>query len=293
MTEAATATQLADRGGRATVYLVTMFTWSVMIALSGAAVFGFALITGDDPETATDPARIEALMAQPPLLLLSVAVSSGTMAAAAVLGSVLRPERARLGSSMRARLGLFGVAPLDVLMVVLGTLGLGAALDAGVFLLGLRDTGSLGVLHSALGSLEGPALWAAALAIGLAPGFGEELFFRGFVLRRLLLYDRPAVAILVSSIAFGLFHFDPVHSPAAAGLGVYLGLAVWMTGSVWAGIAAHAVNNAIATLLAGVELGAAEHGLLLGTGTISALFAMRFVARRARARGSTFAAPFG
>lgn len=285
------------RRGRAFVVAVVALTWVAMVALSGTVTLlvalGLAALSGEDPAALFEPARLEGLLKQPGLLVFSVVVNSAVMAVAAVVGSLFGPGREGLGSSVAARLGFDRVSPLDVLVVTLGALGLGSALDALVFFSGLRDTGSLGLLHEVLGALEGQQLWLAALIIGAAPGFGEEVFFRGFVLRRLVPLEGAKIAVIASSIAFGLFHLDPVHTPAAAALGLYLGVLVLKTGSVWTSIGAHAVNNAVATALATLSFGGAEHGVLLGAGAVSALFAFRFVARRAAARGSTFAASAG
>lgn len=267
---------------RGFVLLTTGLTWIAMVTLAGvgtmlAAVL-LASLAGQDPERLLEPEHLEGLIEQPSLLMVSVLINSGTMAFAALVACGTGPGRGPGGWS--ARLGLTRVPALDVFVVTLGALGCGAALDSIVYFTGLRGTGSLGVLHRALGSLGGLELAGAALIIGAAPGVGEELFFRGFVQRRLQAVDRTVVAIVVSGVAFGLFHFDLVHTPAAAVLGVYLGFAVVLTGSVWTSVVAHAVNNAVATLLVSVQLSSGQHAAVLGTGVICAAFALRFVARR-------------
>jgi membrane protease YdiL (CAAX protease family) len=81
------------------------------------------------------------------------------------------------------------------------------------------------------------------LYIALAPGFCEETFFRGYVQRRLLERWTGWVAVLVTSVIFGIFHVMPHAILAALPLGIWLGILAWRTGSIWPGIACHAAVN--------------------------------------------------
>lgn len=89
------------------------------------------------------------------------------------------------------------------------------------------------------------AAWAIPfiLFIALGPGFMEEIFFRGYMQTRLLERWRPWVAILVTSIIFGLFHVTPHAMANAFVIGLWIGVIAWRTGSVWPGIACHAFIN--------------------------------------------------
>ncbi len=82
---------------------------------------------------------------------------------------------------------------------------------------------------------------------------GEELFFRGFVMRTL---DRwgPWVSVIGSAALFAAVHFQPRALPVLLVLGIVLGYLVVRTGSLAAGIVLHCVNNSLAVaaaLLAG------------------------------------------
>ena len=87
--------------------------------------------------------------------------------------------------------------------------------------------------------------WAVVLIIliGVLPGFGEELFFRGFFQRRMLQRFRPWVAIGVTSLVFGLFHVTPHGIALATIIGVWLGVIAWRTNSMWPGACCHAFIN--------------------------------------------------
>ena len=81
--------------------------------------------------------------------------------------------------------------------------------------------------------------------IGLVPGVVEELFFRGFIQRRLLRRWPPALAIGVTSVLFALVHLDPTCVVFALPLGVWLGVIAWRTGSIWPAVACHAAVNTL------------------------------------------------
>ena len=94
------------------------------------------------------------------------------------------------------------------------------------------------------GTLRPIVVGQSDAAIGLmafASGFGEELFFRGFL--------APLVGVILSSVAFGLLH--QVRGPArlawalwAAALGAALALIYALTGTLVGPIVAHVAINA-------------------------------------------------
>lgn len=92
-------------------------------------------------------------------------------------------------------------------------------------------------------------LWLIWVLIGIIPATCEELFFRGLVMSGLRRYG-PAVAIGVTALLFGVAHASIYRLIPTVFLGAILGLLAWRTGSVFASVTAHALNNAlIATLV--------------------------------------------
>jgi len=81
--------------------------------------------------------------------------------------------------------------------------------------------------------------------IALAPGFMEEILFRGYMQRRLLRRWSPAISITITSIAFGLFHIAPHTIVFATIVGFWLGVIAWRTDPIWPTIACHAFINGI------------------------------------------------
>lgn len=86
----------------------------------------------------------------------------------------------------------------------------------------------------------------AAVAVLLAP-FCEEVAFRGYLQRTLSRTLRPAAAIGLTALVFGVRHLDPLRFPALVALGSIFGWVAWRSGSVWPAVAAHVANNALAT----------------------------------------------
>ncbi len=151
-----------------------------------------------------------------------------------------RSPGARLGFT-KGRLTGWRVATL-----MLGTIALSHALDSAIHLAGLGDTGALGDFTAATQDLHGIPLMAALLGLGIAPAFGEEMLFRGMIQRGLLPRIGAKRALLVASLVFGAVHLDPVQSPAAFILGLYLGLVALWAQSLWPAILCHAGNNLLA-----------------------------------------------
>jgi membrane protease YdiL (CAAX protease family) len=113
----------------------------------------------------------------------------------------------------------------------------------------------------------------AAVTCALAP-LAEEAAFRGYLLSSLRLRLSPARAILATTAVFAALHLDPVRLPGLLLLGALFGWLAWRSGSLWPAVAAHAVNNGLATLLTAAGAGRPEEPgtaagplLLLAAGT--------------------------
>lgn len=93
-----------------------------------------------------------------------------------------------------------------------------------------------------------PQLILGIFIVGLAPGICEELMHRGLMLRA---YEKRGSykAVVIVSILFGIFHFDITNLLGPIFLGLIIGYYVVRTNSIFAGIWAHFLNNAIATIL--------------------------------------------
>lgn len=86
------------------------------------------------------------------------------------------------------------------------------------------------------------------LIVGVAPGVCEEFMHRGFLLRA---YEKRGSykAVVIVAIYFGLFHFDVTNLLGPIFLGLIIGYYTVRTNSIYAGILAHFLNNAISELV--------------------------------------------
>ena len=106
-----------------------------------------------------------------------------------------------------------------------------------------------------------PSLLSVLLVFAAVPAICEELAFRGFLLRGFLAGRRsPWTAVVLSSFFFGLTHVIAPQAFAAFCIGLVLGLLAIWTGSIWAGMAFHAVYNAMTFLLSELAQAGATSG---------------------------------
>ena len=98
-----------------------------------------------------------------------------------------------------------------------------------------------------------PLYLLRTILVGLAVGFGEEVFFRGYIHRTLMGYGRPW-SYLISCSLFALAHFaaEPFH--VLRFIGTFLPALLFtylyeQTGSIWPGTVVHAALNLSGYLL--------------------------------------------
>ncbi|HET9753045.1 MAG TPA: type II CAAX endopeptidase family protein [Myxococcales bacterium] len=96
---------------------------------------------------------------------------------------------------------------------------------------------------------------AFVLTVTIAAPLGEELFFRGFAFPALAKDWGVLAAMVVSGVLFSALHLDAVGFLGLLEIGILLAALRWWTGSLWASILGHAVNNGIAggAFLLGME----------------------------------------
>lgn len=90
----------------------------------------------------------------------------------------------------------------------------------------------------------------AFLVIAVIAGVGEELVFRGLLMRKLWLGTKNIhVAIWVSGFIFAVIHFQFYGILPRMMLGVLFGYLYYWTGNLWVPIAAHIFNNGVAIII--------------------------------------------
>jgi membrane protease YdiL (CAAX protease family) len=183
-------------------------------------------------------------------LNLSASIAAGlfTLAAVTYIGLNLA------GHDWRTVTGLSRVSASDVALGAV--LALANAVSVGdwlttlsaklfpQFILDLFDTSR--ILAAAMSnSLEKSVVLLCVVV--LAP-LAEEFFFRGVLFQGLSRRLSVTWSAVLSAVIFSAYHLDPVNFVARAEIGLVLAGLVFKTGSLWPAIAAHAANNALATL---------------------------------------------
>lgn len=89
-----------------------------------------------------------------------------------------------------------------------------------------------------------PAVVAFALCVALGAPVVEEIAFRGLGYNAIAKKGlRSGWVILITTLAFSLFHLEPLRIPILLASGAILGILRWRTRSLGASIVAHAINN--------------------------------------------------
>ena len=82
------------------------------------------------------------------------------------------------------------------------------------------------------------------ITIALVPAFCEEFLFRGVILSNLMPYGK-GLAIVGSSVLFGLMHGNFHQFLYTTVAGVILGVVYVLTDSIWCSIFVHLINNSV------------------------------------------------
>jgi sodium transport system permease protein len=96
--------------------------------------------------------------------------------------------------------------------------------------------------------LTGP-LWQTLLVAAVVAPVCEEIVFRGVLLTGFLQRYRPPLAILVSSVLFGVSHMVPQQMVTTTLLGIVLGIIATRTGSILPSMAFHSLHNGMVIYL--------------------------------------------
>lgn len=215
-----------------TALLVYVLAVVVVLALQLAAVTALVGWRGS-----VEPER-DALAA----LLAGVPASSLALIAIALVAGG-RP------ASLTLRLRRGRVSVRGFVVMILGTLALSQALESLTILLGMGPGPALDWIARTMAEASPLGVLVAVLVVGLLAPLGEELFFRGYLQTRLRQAWSAGPAILVTALAFGLIHGEPVHGVLAFGIGLYLGLVTERAESVVTAIICHAANNTVSIVL--------------------------------------------
>lgn len=120
-------------------------------------------------------------------------------------------------------------------------------------------------------------LMLMVLAVAALPGICEEMLFRGVVMGA---YEKGGVrkAVLISAVLFAMLHGSLQGLPVQFIIGCILGMAVYLTDSLYAGMMIHTAYNAFILIInyatRGIETGGAYTGMYDQVGGLSGVFTL-------------------
>ncbi|MFD2587452.1 CPBP family intramembrane glutamic endopeptidase [Croceitalea marina] len=98
------------------------------------------------------------------------------------------------------------------------------------------------VKNQILEMMDEYSIWSFLLMVICAP-FLEEYIFRGVILRGLLFRMKPILAIIISSILFGMAHLNPWQFIGAFFIGIFSGWLYYRTKNLLLSILVHFICN--------------------------------------------------
>lgn len=110
--------------------------------------------------------------------------------------------------------------------------------------------------------LRGPRLTLSIACLSLVPAFAEEIVFRGLWTRALTTRLGVTASCCLTALAFGSYHLSFAQWLPTTLLGGLLAWATLRSNSLWTAITLHAVNNAVATMMASGLVGALARPIL-------------------------------
>lgn len=90
---------------------------------------------------------------------------------------------------------------------------------------------------------KGQNIVVMLVVVAVIAPIAEEIVFRGLVMMRIRDYLGPLAGILLSALCFGIYHGNAVQFVYAGLLGIFLGLAMEKSQSVWVPVIGHIVAN--------------------------------------------------
>jgi len=87
------------------------------------------------------------------------------------------------------------------------------------------------------------------ISISIVPAICEEFMFRGFIQKSFELRFRPILAILITSVFFGLYHFSPYGLLPLIALGFFIGYSAYKTNSILVPVILHFLNNFLSVIM--------------------------------------------
>ena len=240
------------------IAIAVLFVASLASGIAWGA-WRVAMVVHENGGRAPEASAIADAIGKPGALAQMLMAALGMSAAALVLYLLRQPatmaERRQSMAALRHR-STWGWSVLVGVAVFIGSTLLGYLMQL---------AGSEPVPTNMALVEEAARHWPVVLvlfAVVLAPAY-EELLFRRVLFGRFLAAGRPWLGLVLASVAFALVHEVPglsANPPLAVlqlwlvygGMGAAFAWLYWRTGTLWAPIIAHALNNSMALVVHGL-----------------------------------------
>ncbi len=211
--------------------------WDVLITLGGALLLGVAaaLLMG----ALSAPLALQVLVGG---MAPWLALAGWPLFITSVRGNGPRMDLSLSLSWRDAGSGLVGgvIAIIAAVVVALATAAIFGEFNSAA--------GDVGVELKALGDYW--LLIAFGLMIAVGAPIAEELAFRGLFFAALRKHGvGPVLSVVITAVAFALFHLEPARLGVLVTIGLVLGIVRLRTGSLGASMVAHGVVNAPAAVI--------------------------------------------
>lgn len=140
-----------------------------------------------------------------------------------------------------------GLRPLTALLTVVLVFTL-TPLSNLLSMLGARIGGDVTSLVAPYLMDPDTSFLESLFTVAFIPAVFEEMFFRGFFYAGFRRARGARFAVILTSVLFGFFHMNIQQIAYASVLGLFLAALRELTGSMWAGMLFHFVNNGWACL---------------------------------------------
>jgi len=231
--------------------------WNGVVVFAAAVAFqiGFGTvlwILGGSGALGKTETEVRAALYGPGSMAFQVVVTAGVLSLLAI--APLRLSRRDAGAELRLRRPRFATLVVAAIAVI----PLGFVVDEVTYLLGLAapavfDPSGLERMAEVFSGASIPGLVAVTAAVTIGPALGEELLFRGYLLRAFSHRSPAWLAVGVTAVLFGAIHMNALQGAGAFLIGLYLGFLVVRTGSLWPAVVAHGLNNLTCAVFARVD----------------------------------------
>jgi uncharacterized protein len=196
------------------------------------------------------PKDLLAILITPTMLIATTACSQLSILLSALILPRLFRDVGQHGFAARVKWHWSRFSLVDTLAMAAMAVGGGQLLEWFlVEVLQLPVSPNLKALSDAMHSASWAQFAALLPLIGIAPGFCEELLFRGYAQNRLIERFGAAKGITLTTLLFVGFHLDPMHMLGILPVAFVLGFGAHRGQTIASVIVVHAINNSTSVLL--------------------------------------------